>query len=80
VVQQRVEMLRTLFTVADETDLVTTQLLSLLAAHPTGGKQVHDANIVATMLAFDIDALLTHNVEDFKRFSNVITVLPLTKA
>ena len=32
-----------------------------------GGKQVHDANIVATMLAYGISSVPTHNTADFKR-------------
>ncbi len=42
-----------------------------------GGRQVHDANIVATMQANGINQLLIHNADDFKRFSHLITVLPL---
>ena len=44
---------------------------------PSGGKQVHDANIVATMLVYGIPQLFTHNTSDFARFSGLITVLPL---
>jgi predicted nucleic acid-binding protein len=43
--------LPTSFRIADETAEVTTALLALLDAIPCGGKQVHDANIVATMQA-----------------------------
>jgi len=50
---------------------------ALLAAIPCGGKQVHDANIVATMLVHGVPNLLTHNAADFKRFSHLIAVLPL---
>jgi hypothetical protein len=41
---------------------------------PSGGKQIHNANIVATMLAFDIPQLITYNVVDFQRFAGLITV------
>jgi len=51
--------------------------LNLLQQFPTAGRQVHDANIVATMLTAGIDRLLTHNVKDFDRFSTLITVIPL---
>jgi predicted nucleic acid-binding protein len=61
--------------VADETDIVTTNLLGLLKDYPTAGKQVHDANIVATMLAYDINTLLTLNIDDFKRFEDKITLI-----
>lgn len=56
------------FAVADESPAVTDQLLQLLRDIPLGGKQVHDANIVATMKAYGIPSLLTHNVKDFERF------------
>ena len=41
---------------------------------PTGGKQVHDANIVATMIAYDVRTLLTYNLDDYKRFSGFIEI------
>lgn len=30
------------------------------------------------MLAYDLDTLLTQNVDDFARFSSKITIIPLT--
>ncbi len=65
------------FRVAEDSQIVTHQLLRLLEETNTSGKQVHDANIVATMLAHGIDSLLTHNSQDFKRFSHLITLIPL---
>ena len=63
---------------ADETAAVTQQWIALLKQFPTGGKQVHDANIVATMLVNDIGVLLTNNVADLKRYDSLITIIPLT--
>ena len=60
--------------VADDTPSVSEKLLQLLADFKVGGKQIHDANIVATMLAYDIPCLLTHNVKDFKRFESIIEI------
>jgi predicted nucleic acid-binding protein len=65
------------FSVAEDGPAVTSGLLNLLKAVGCGGKQVHDANIVATMQAHGIPKLLTHNVADFNRFAAYITVLPL---
>jgi predicted nucleic acid-binding protein len=62
------------FEVADDTPAVTDQLLQLLANHKLGGKQVHDANIVATMQAHGIPTLLTHNTKDFERFGETIRI------
>jgi predicted nucleic acid-binding protein len=67
----------TLFALAEDGPGVTRQLCSLLLAVACGGKQVHDANIVATMLVHGIPKLLTHNVTDFKRYAGHITVVPL---
>lgn len=66
--------------VLDDTATVTAHLLTLLKTYPTGGKQVHDANIVATMLAFEIDTLLTLNTEDFQRFADKITLISPPKS
>jgi len=66
-----------LFQIADETAQVRAKLLELLEAYPTRGKQVHDANIVATMLVNGIDTLLTINVDDFRRFDDQIKLLTL---
>ncbi|MBK1704375.1 VapC toxin family PIN domain ribonuclease [Halochromatium glycolicum] len=62
------------FQVADDTAAVSAQLLKLMGEFQVGGKQVHDANVVATMLAYGIPKLLTHNVKDFERFGKVIRI------
>ncbi len=73
----QIRMIEARFQVADETALVTDQLCSLLETVALGGKQVHDANVVATMQIYGITRLFTLNPIDFTRFSNVITVLTL---
>ncbi len=74
-VASRARRLAELFQVADETQQISNNLLKLLETVPMGGKQVHDANIVATMQACDIQHLFTLNPVDFTRFSSHITVL-----
>lgn len=74
VVVERVRFFESRFQVADDTAEVSGQLLKLMASYEIGGKQVHDANIVATMLAYGIPCLLTHNAEDFKRFGGIINI------
>jgi hypothetical protein len=51
---RQVRLIERLFVLADETKTVTDKLTELIREHPTGGKQIHDANIVATMLTHDI--------------------------
>ena len=74
VVIERVRYLEERFQVADDTKIVTGQLIKLMEDFQIGGKQVHDANIVATMRAYDIPCLLTHNVKDFQRFGEIIKI------
>lgn len=72
-----IDAVRTLerhYFVAEELPIVAEQLYFLLGQVPTGGKQVHDANIVATMIAYDVRTLLTYNLDDFKRFSGFIEI------
>jgi len=76
-VLDQVRRFREQFKLAENTTAVLENLLALIDEFPTGGKQVHDANIVATMLAYGIDTLITHNVEDFRRFESKITIAPL---
>ena len=72
-----VHLFLTKFIVVEDGPAVTHHLLGLLATVSCLGKQVHDANLVATMQAHGISRLLTHNVADFKRFAAYITVIPL---
>ena len=74
VVIERVRYLEDRFQVADDTTTVTAQLVKVMETFPVGGKQIHDANIVATMQAYGIPALLTHNTKDFERFGEIIRI------
>jgi predicted nucleic acid-binding protein len=76
---QVVEQFETAFQIADEDAAVTRLLLDLLKSQTIQGKQVHDANIVATMRRWGVVQLLTHNTADFSRYSNHISTLPLIR-
>lgn len=78
VVVERVHWFQEHFHIAGEGGLVTENLLDLVTKLNVRGKQVHDANIVATMQVQGISQLLTHNVADFNRYAHLITVISLT--
>ncbi len=63
------------YNIAEDGPEVFSELCHLLARIPVGGKQVHDANIAATMLAHGITRLLTFNDADFRRFGTLIEVV-----
>jgi len=60
-----------------ESDQTLENLQMLLSLCPTGGKQIHDANIVATMITNELKVLLTHNLDDFVRFNKFITTISI---
>ncbi len=64
------------FTVINETSDTLDNWLSLLPQITTS-RDVFDFNIAATLQSAGINHILTHNVSDFKKFSNWLTVLPL---
>lgn len=76
---QVVTEFRAAFYVAHDSPAVVERLLALVKEVPIGGKQIHDANIVATMLEHGVTHLLTDNAKDFERFSSHITILPLSE-
>ena len=63
------------FTVLEDGPLVWDRFTMLSRRYTFAGRQVHDANIVATMLARDEHRLLTFNTTDFRRFTRLIEVL-----
>jgi predicted nucleic acid-binding protein len=63
------------FAVLEDGPAVWSELITLTRSFAFGGKQVHDANIVATMLAHGETRLLTFNDADFRRFGSFIDVV-----
>ncbi len=65
------------YTIANDIGGVSENLKYLIKKYNLSGKKIHDANIVATMQAFNITKLVTHNVKDFQRFAEYIEIIPL---
>ena len=72
-----IAIFREIFRVLEENNTVVDMLLAQLQQIDVSGKKVHDANIVATMRAYGVGRLLTHNTQDFVRYNHLITVVPL---
>jgi len=60
-----------------ETEQVWDRLQSLVASYGCRGKQIHDANLVATALVSEVSKLVTANAGDFSRFAGEIEVVDL---
>ena len=63
------------FEMLEDGPVVTETLVALCRDVSVGGQQIHDANIVATMLAHGEDRLLTFNVADFRRYGDRIELV-----
>jgi predicted nucleic acid-binding protein len=63
------------FEILEDGPEVGRQLVELCRLVPLAGRQVHDANIVATMLAHGERRLLTMNRSDFRRFEPRIEIV-----
>ena len=67
------------FEVFEDTKQVSVSLLEICAKYQVNGKQVHDANITATMISNSISHIITANVSDFKRYSDFIKIIPIAE-
>ncbi len=65
------------FKVLPEDTTTAQKLGEMVQKYHVSGKQVHDTNIVATMLVHGIQSILTHNVDDFNRYNGLIKIVPL---
>ncbi len=63
------------FEVLEDGPSVTDRLIMLCREVPAGGRQIHDANVVATMLAHGETRLLTFNDSDFRRYGDRIELV-----
>ena len=63
------------FAILEDGPAVTALLESVCREVPVAGKQVHDANIVATMLAHGERRLATLNAKDFRRYGDRIEIV-----
>ena len=70
-----VQRLMSRFEILEDGPAVTDSLVALCREVLVGGRQIHDANIVATMLAHGERRLLTLNSADFRRFGDRIELV-----
>lgn len=64
------------FDVLPDTAEVYKNWRELVVIHSVSGVKVHDAKIVASMKAHNIQHLLTFNAKDFKRYTDIKAIEP----
>lgn len=75
-VRHIIDRLRDRFPLAEETQQIFPIWLNLVTENQIKGKRTHDARIIATMLASNIDCILTLNPDDFSGISGITVVHP----
>lgn len=75
-VREEIESMLTLFPLLQDERAIFPRWLDLVTNHEVRGKPAHDARLVAAMLRHDISCLVTFNVADFARYSEVTSVHP----
>jgi predicted nucleic acid-binding protein len=68
--------LKSLFTLLPDTADIHSEWERLAHQNEVIGKQAHDARLVAAMLVHSVTHLLTFNIADFKRYSEITVVSP----
>jgi len=64
------------FPILEETPQIFPYWLQLVTQYQLQGKRVHDARLVAVMLAYNVTYLLTFNPDDFRRIEEITVVSP----
>ncbi len=75
-IQQQLDALLAQTVFLSESELSTRKLIELGSRYTVIGKQIHDTNIVATMLTHGLTRLVTFNPDDFKRFTEIEVIVP----
>ena len=73
---ERAALLEAAFQVLPDNERVHGEWRRLVVAHSVAGVQVHDARLVAVMLAYGVSRLLTLNDRDFARFPGISVIHP----
>jgi predicted nucleic acid-binding protein len=76
IVARRVRAIERFATVLSESSSSISEWKRLVINHRVLGVKVHDARLVSVMIATGIPSLLTLNVADFKRYTEITAVTP----
>jgi predicted nucleic acid-binding protein len=59
-----------------DSDAIYTEWRRLVVTHGVSGKKAHDARLVAAMNVHRVTHILTFNVDDFSRYSDIQVIRP----
>ena len=70
IIKEDIKYFKKIFTVLEDLETTSDKLFTIAELYKVRGKQIHDANIVTTILENNIKDLFTHNVKDFERYNS----------
>lgn len=73
---QEIERLLNLFLFVEDSPAIFAYWRNLVNQNAVSGKPVHDARLVAVMLSYSIQYLVTFNTNDFARYSSITLIEP----
>lgn len=73
---RRLQIIERWVAVLNEPASIYAHWKKLVLRYAVAGRQVHDARIVAVMLAYRIKHIITLNVADFRRYAGLVAVTP----
>ncbi len=73
-----IDRFQTIFQLLPETPELFTTWCNIVVQHRVSGIQVHDARIVAAMAVHQVSTILTFDLDDFKRYRNIVVIHPNT--
>ena len=76
--QAEVNRLKALFPLLLDNEAIYQEWEKLVVAYGIRGVNVHDARLVAAMLVYGLTYILTFNISDFARYSEITAVNPST--
>lgn len=76
--QAEINRLKTLFPLLLDTSAIYEEWERLVVVYAVRGVNVHDARLVAAMLVHGLTHILTFNISDFARYSEITAVHPTT--
>lgn len=75
-VRGEIDSMMSLFHLLQDERAIFLRWLDLVTTYEVSGKPAHDARLVAAMLRHDLSYLITFNVADFARYSEVTSIHP----
>lgn len=72
----QIEQILNQFPQLEETPQIFPYWFNLVTSYQIQGKRVHDARLVAVMLAHGVTHLLTFNPDDFRNINEIVVVHP----